>query len=192
MWLPERAAFGRLRSRLLAPLRGDVLEIGAGTGLNFTHYSAAARVLALEPDPAMRARAMSRLRPNISLRPADDEFLETLPPASFDAVVCSFVLCSVPDIARTLRRVARVLRSGGTLAVLEHVRSPGELGKAQDALTPLWRRAAGNCHLNRETTRTIEAGGFIPQSAGISHIPGIIVRDVVAGLYRTPSSGQNP
>lgn len=168
------------------------MEIGAGTGLNFAHYSAGARVVALEPDPAMRERAMTRLRSNISMRPADDELLETLPSGSFDAVVCSFVLCSVPDIARTLRRVARVLRGGGTLAVLEHVRSPGALGRVQDALTPLWRRAAGNCHLNRETIRAIEEAGFIPQSAGISHIPGLIVRDVAAGLYRTPSSGQNP
>lgn len=87
---------------------------------------------------------------------------ETLPFADgeFDAVVFTLVLCTVMDPARTLAEARRVLRSEGTLVVLEHVRGTGTLGTVQDRLTPLWRRVAAGCHLNRDTTSELERAGF--------------------------------
>lgn len=192
MWLPERTAFGQLRARLLGNLHGDIVEAGAGTGLNFRYYAGDARVLALEPDPAMYARAIQRLRPNVSLRPASDEAMDDLPAASFDAAVFSLVLCSVPDVRRTLERAKRILRPGGVVVLLEHVRSGGVLGTLQDRLTPFWLRVADGCHLNRRTRQEVERAGFVAIDARTVRVPGLVVRDLETGIYRTPSSGQNP
>lgn len=181
-----------MRSRLLAPLRGEVLEVGAGTGLNFAHYRAGARVLALEPDADMYGRAQRRATNAVCVMHAGDTHMDSLPPNTFDAVVFSLVLCSVPDVTQTLSRAMRVLRPGGTLAVLEHVRSQGLLGAIQDRLTPFWQRAAAGCRLNRNIRQSIERAGFIPLAPGTARVPGVIVRDLEVGLYRTPSSGQKP
>jgi ubiquinone/menaquinone biosynthesis C-methylase UbiE len=180
----ERRLFGRLRSELLAPLRGDVLEVGAGTGANFVHYTRNARVLALEPDAAMLARARKRASQcdaRITLEYAGDERLDMLAAQSYDAAVLTFVLCTVEDPLRTLARIRRVLRPGGELAVIEHVRSHGALGEWQDRLRPLWERVAGGCQLNRNTAALLAQAGFSTSTLRTVRIPGLIVRDVIAG-----------
>lgn len=181
-----------MRSRLLAPLRGEVLEVGAGTGLNFSHYGAEIRILALEPDPHMFRRAQRRAGSAVTVLQAGDTHLDQLPDRSYDAVVFSLLLCSVPDVEQVLLRAMRVLRPGATLAVLEHVRSQGLLGSLQDRLSPLWQRAAGGCRLNRNIRQSIERAGFIPLVQGSARIPGVLVRDLEVSLYRTPSCGQKP
>jgi ubiquinone/menaquinone biosynthesis C-methylase UbiE len=159
----ERSILGPLRERLLRPLAGRIVEVGAGTGADFVHYDRRAHVLALEPDPAMAARARRRAADasaTIQLRVADDRWLDTLPAGSVDAVVFPLVLCTVHDVAVTLARAHRVLHSSGKIVVLEHVRSAGTLGRVQDAMTPAWRIIAGGCHLNRDTAATVAAAGF--------------------------------
>lgn len=159
----ERRAVEPLRRELLADVRGDAVEIGAGTGANFPFYPAGARVLALEPDASMAARARPRqraTRAQIELREADDAFLETLPAASVDAVVITLVLCSVSDPSQTLQRAKRVLKPDGRLIIVEHVRSHGRAGKVQDFVAPAWLWFTGGCHLNRETGRTVAATQF--------------------------------
>ena len=108
----ERMHGARLRRGLLAGLRGDVVEIGAGTGSNFEHYPGDARVVALEPDPYMFARAQTRVRTNIELRQASAERLP-IPDASADAVVSTSVLCTVDDVKMSLAEIRRVLRPVG-------------------------------------------------------------------------------
>ena len=163
-------ALGPWRAELLAPLRGRVLELGAGTGVNLAHYPAGLERLVLsEPDPHFRRRLRRRLA---EAARADGEVIaapaERLPcaDASFDAVVSTLVLCSVPDLHSALAEVRRVLRPGGALVFLEHVAAedrPRRLGW-QRRLEPLWRRLAGNCHLTRRTAQAIEAAGFELQS----------------------------
>ncbi|HYM14767.1 MAG TPA: class I SAM-dependent methyltransferase [Dehalococcoidia bacterium] len=154
---------GPMRERLLSGLTGDVLEIGAGTGLNFPHYTSAARVIALEPDPHMLKRAEARLvalgATNIDIR---REPAEVLPfaDASFDAVVTTLVLCTVRDVARSLAEARRVLRPGGKLVFLEHVRGDGMLGRAQDVVQPVWGWCSAGCHANRRTEDALRAAGF--------------------------------
>jgi SAM-dependent methyltransferase len=82
------------------------------------------------------------------------------PDGSFDAAVSTFVLCSVDEPSRALAEIHRVLRPGGQLVVLEHVRGRGRLALWQDSLTPLHRKLAGNCHLNRDTRAAIGLAGF--------------------------------
>jgi SAM-dependent methyltransferase len=154
---------GPMRQRLLDGVRGDVLEIGAGTGLNFAHYGPDARVIALEPDPYMLRRAEAHLvklgRRNIDVR---REPAEVLPfaDASFDFVVSTLVLCTVRDLPRSLAEARRVLRPGGELRFMEHVRGEGLLGRVQDAVQPVWGWCAAGCHANRRTEAALTAAGF--------------------------------
>jgi len=174
------------RGKLLSGLSGRVIEVGAGNGLNFGHYPpAVTEVVAVEPDDLLRA---------VAERAADEASVpvrvvaghaEALPAAdsSFDAAVASLVLCSVPDQGRALAEIARVLRPGGLLAFYEHVRSAQPvLGWAEDLATPIWRRAAGGCHPNRDTVRAVERAGFVvdvadrfifrysPYMPGLAHV----------------------
>jgi len=161
----ERGRFRAIRTALLAHAAGRVLEIGAGTGINFPLYPAAVtQVEALEPDPAMSARADPRLssaRVPVRRVAARAEALP-YPDASFDTVVATLVLCTVGDPHASLREVRRVLKPGGLLLVFEHVRLENPLlAGLQAALTPAWKHLAGGCHLDRDTLRLVREAGFV-------------------------------
>jgi ubiquinone/menaquinone biosynthesis C-methylase UbiE len=160
-WL-ERRFFKGLRERALAcmPTESRVLEIGAGTGLNFAHYPRGACGVASELSGEMLKIAATKTN-----RPAGVHLLQAnahaLPFAdnSFDAVFCTLVFCSVPDPLRGLREMRRVLRDGGKLIMLEHVRPDGWLGPVFDVLSkatvPLFED-----HFNRRTADTAQQAGF--------------------------------
>jgi len=167
------------RQRLVEAAYGDVVEIGAGYGATFPFYpSAVASVLALEPDPTLRALALAEaIKARVPIT-VHDGVAETLPvpDESVDVVVTSLVLCSVADQSAVLAEVLRVLRPGGLLLFYEHVRSAHRaLAAAEDLLTPLWSRMAGGCHPNRDTASGIAAAGLTLQSVerfGFSALPG--------------------
>jgi ubiquinone/menaquinone biosynthesis C-methylase UbiE len=140
---------------------GRTLEIGVGTGLNLAHYRAAEWIAAIDPDGVALARAVQRRNGNnVSLYQARAEELP-FADATFDTVVGTLTFCSVTAPEAAAREVWRVLKPGGTFRLVEHVRVENRwLARAQDALTPAWRQVAGNCHLNRETVRTIARAGF--------------------------------
>jgi ubiquinone/menaquinone biosynthesis C-methylase UbiE len=156
---------GDYRRRLLSRLQGRVIEIGAGNGLNFAYYPPEVTgVVAVEPEPYLRDLA----RRNAAAAPVPIEVLdgmaEQLPAADagFDAAVASLILCSVGDPLRALGEIHRVLRPGGQLRVLEHVRATTpRLQQVQRVLdATLWPRLMGGCHTGRDTAATIEAAGF--------------------------------
>jgi ubiquinone/menaquinone biosynthesis C-methylase UbiE len=157
------------RRRLVAGLRGSVLELGAGTGLSFRHYPAGVeRLVAVEPEPTMRehaARAAREAPVAVELVDGTADALP-VPDASVDAAVVSQVLCSVPDQARALAELRRVLRPGGELRFYEHVvspRAPGRrLQRALDAT--VWPRVMGGCHLSRDTVAAVRDAGFAVQA----------------------------
>ncbi len=161
-WWAERSVFGPLRRLVVGSATGRVLEIGAGTGANLAYYSAAERVIATEPDPFMFRRARrraQRLGLDIQIHHCAAEALP-FADASFDSVVSTLVLCSVADPDRALAEARRVLKDGGHLHFVEHVRADGLVGQVQDLLTPAWRWFGAGCHLNRHTAESIEAAGF--------------------------------
>ncbi len=173
----EHGPLGRLRSRLLADLEGDVLEIGAGTGSNFRHYGAAARVVAFEPDPHMLKRARGRATANIDVRQAPAERLPVAD-ASFDAVASTLVLCTVGDVRASLVEVRRVLRAGGKLVFIEHVRGGGLLGRVQDAVQPVYGWFAAGCQANRDTEQALRDAGF-----AFEHIEHTKLSPVMPAIY---------
>lgn len=185
----EEACGRAWRAELLADVRGDVLEVGAGTGRNLEHYDGLSRLVLAEPDPHMRrkleaALADARSRPVAEIVAWPAESLDA-PDASFDAVVVTLVLCSVRDPARALAEIRRVLRPGGRLVFLEHVASPDPARRAwQRRLEPAWKLVAGNCHLCRETERAIEDAGFavdrITRESARKALP--IVRPTIRGV----------
>jgi ubiquinone/menaquinone biosynthesis C-methylase UbiE len=164
----EDACVRGWRRDLLTDLHGEVLELGAGTGLNLAHYPATVtRLVLTEPDRHMRARLEARLAAEAPA-PAAVEVLDAgadrLPfgDARFDAVVATLVLCSVPDQRAALAEVRRVLRPGGRFVYLEHVAAdhrPNRL-RWQRRLEPVWKRVAAGCHLTRRTLEEIRAAGF--------------------------------
>jgi len=160
----EHAGLADRRRRLLAGARGDVLEIGGGTGANLAHYPRAGveRVVVVEPDGAMRRRLLKRL----AVAPVPVEVHETgiddapFADGSFDTVVSTLVLCTVPDPAAALDTVRRLLRPGGSLLFLEHVAGIGVRLRLQRLMSPLWQRLLGGCHPDRDIVGTIRAAGF--------------------------------
>ena len=152
------------RGKLLAGSAGRVVEVGAGTGLNFPHYPATVtEVVAVEPEPYLRRLALTAAREAPAPIRVVDAAAEALPAKDtcFDTAVASLVLCSVADLDRALAEIGRVLRPGGTLRFYEHVRAdaPG-LARWQDRLQRPWGWLAGGCHPNRDTVAAITAAGL--------------------------------
>jgi ubiquinone/menaquinone biosynthesis C-methylase UbiE len=153
------------RRRMLAGLAGEIVEIGAGNGLNFSHYpQAVSLVHAFEPDPYLRSLA-SRAADNAAVPvKVGDAVAEDLPleDASVDAAVASLVLCSVRNPAQAIAELYRVVRPGGELRFNEHVASERPLGRAlqRTADATLWPTVSGGCHLARNTRTALEHSGF--------------------------------
>ena len=161
----ERAGMGDQRHELLAQATGRVIEIGAGTGLNFGHYppGRVTELVATEPDPHMLKRATSAATAAPVRVTLHRVTAESLPfgDGEFETAVSTLVLCSVRDPAAALAEVRRVLKPGGALLFFEHVRSENEKhARWQDRLRRPWGWVAGGCHPNRDTVANLEAAGF--------------------------------
>ncbi|HEY8467716.1 MAG TPA: class I SAM-dependent methyltransferase [Solirubrobacterales bacterium] len=161
--LGERRGMRARRRRLVGDLKGDVLEVGAGTGLNLPHYGSDARLVLAEPEPAMADRMRRRaaeLGREAEIVEAPAESLP-FPGDSFDAVVCMLVLCTVKDPAAALAEIRRVLRPGGALHFCEHVRADSRVLAAwQDRLRGPWAAFAEGCQCNRPTLSLLGEAGF--------------------------------
>jgi ubiquinone/menaquinone biosynthesis C-methylase UbiE len=157
--LYERLGLARWRTWLVDGAAGAVLDVGCGTGRNLPLYRRGVRVVGIDVSAEALARARRR-RPDVPLVRGDAQALP-FRAAAFDTVVSGLVFCSVPDAARGLAEVKRVLRGDGTLRMLEHVRAAGGLkARVQDRWQPLWTRITGGCHWNRDTEATVTSAGF--------------------------------
>lgn len=154
-----------LRTRALAAAAGRVLELGFGTGLNLHHYPPGVkRLVAVDPNPGMAALARERMA-GIDIEVEHHQTTaEQLPfdSASFDSVVCTLTLCSIPDVAASLAEVRRVLRPGGQFLFCEHgLHADPGMRKWQNRLDPLWTRVFDGCHINRDIARLVGDAGLV-------------------------------
>jgi SAM-dependent methyltransferase len=183
----ERSWLGEQRHRLLAGASGEVLEIGGGTGVNLAHYGDVERLVVTEPEEPMRRRLEQRARSWARPVVVQDASAEHLPFAdsSFDTVVSTLVLCTVRDPSAALAEIGRVLRPGGRLLFIEHVRGEGRRGRVQQRITPLWRVLAGGCHPDRDTVAAIRRQGLEVSELTTLQPRGpleVVVRPVVVGV----------
>ncbi|MFI5341305.1 MAG: class I SAM-dependent methyltransferase [Candidatus Methylomirabilales bacterium] len=163
---PAERMLGLARGRALVferPATGTMLEIGAGTGKNLPRYPAGAFVIATDLSPGMLARAREKAaggsrRVGFVVTDAEDLAFKD---GTFDRVVATCVFCSVPDAVRGLREARRVLRPGGEMILLEHMRPGGLLGRLFDPLDPIMSRLMGP-HINRRTVENIRSAGLLP------------------------------
>jgi ubiquinone/menaquinone biosynthesis C-methylase UbiE len=183
----EEAGLRRMRTELLAGARGRVVEIGAGTGLNLELYPDSVRELTLvEPDPHMARRLRAKAAESARAAAIVEAPAERMPHGddSFDAAISTLVLCTVPDPSAALAELARVLKPGGRLLFVEHVRSrdPGLAGW-QDRLEKPWRFLGDGCHCNRDTLAAIAGSSFQLGEVEHGRLPKVppIVRPLVRG-----------
>ncbi|MFN7118307.1 MAG: class I SAM-dependent methyltransferase [Saprospiraceae bacterium] len=161
------------RRHLLQSIQGTILEIGCGTGINFTLYPAGTQVIACDPSAPMLGYAYERLeQEKANIKAAielvhagmGDAALESyVPEGGFDAIVCTLVLCTVPDQRAAIETIKKWLKPGGNLYVLEHIQAHSSLGKFFfNLFNPLQKRFAEGCHLNRTTDQNLKNQGFQP------------------------------
>ncbi len=182
----ERRRWSRVRPRIMGETSGRVLEIGVGGGTSLPYYPPKARVTVTEPDPHMTKRLEQRLaelgREDIELRQAPAEQLP-FDDASYDHVVCSWVLCTVDDLDGALAEARRVLKPSGTFRFMEHVRNDDSaIWRAmQTLIAPAWGWFGAGCRLNQSTAAAIEQAGF--EFEWLEREPGWI-QPVVYGVAR--------
>ncbi len=165
-----------LRSRYVTRATGEVLEIGIGSGLNLPYYSdQVVSITGLDPAPELtslaRERASERPQPVTVLQvsgeeiPADD--------ARFDTIVCTWTLCSIPNVYAALREMRRVLKPGGHMYFVEHGRAPEpRVVSWQRRIEPLWKKIGGGCHLTRKADELILDAGFTITEFDSGYEPG--------------------
>ena len=193
----EAAGLQDRRRDLLAAATGQVLEIGGGTGVNLSLYGNVESLAVVEPEPAMlrrlRARAREQRPDTLVLRaPAEDVPFDD---DSFDAVVSTLVLCSVDDLPRALREIRRVLRPGGRLLFLEHVRAgTPRLARWQDRLNTLNAFVVHGCNCNRATVDSIAAAGYEIDHLERGQLPKAPphLRPLAAGVARSTKMRRTP
>jgi ubiquinone/menaquinone biosynthesis C-methylase UbiE len=188
----EEAGLREMRRELLAGAGGRVLEIGAGTGANLDLYpDGVEELVLLDPDPHMAKRLRAKLADSGRAATVVESPAEQVPreDASFDTAVATLVLCTVPDPVAALAEASRVLKPGGRLLFVEHVRSRNPaLARWQDRLEKPWRFLGDGCHCNRDTVATIQASPLRPQGVERGTLPKApaIVKPLVHGIAVKP------
>ena len=167
----------RLRAAWIPQARGDVLEVGIGSGLNLAFYSSQVqRVYGVDPSVELQRIARRRMTAGsftIDFLTQSAEAALPLAAASIDTAVMTWTLCSIPDPARALREVKRALKPDGRLIFLEHGLAPdSRVVRWQERLTPLWKRVTGGCHLNRKIDEIIAQAGFRLPELNTFYLPG--------------------
>ena len=164
-----------LRAEYVPRAEGDVLEIGIGSGHNLSHYRGVSTVTGLDPAPELTTLARRRaagidaavhiLQASGEEIPADD--------GQFDSIVCTWTLCSIPDVSQALREMWRVLKPGGRFYFIEHGLAPDpRVVRWQRAIEPLWKVIGGGCHLTRQPDLLLEEAGFDLAEKRTGYLPG--------------------
>jgi len=166
----------KLRAQYVPQAQGKVLEIGIGTGLNLEYYDAnSVQLTGLDPAEELTGHAKERaqqLELPISMLGVSGESIPT-EDQSFDALVCTWTLCSIPNVEGALKEMHRVLKPGGKMFFIEHGQSPdASVHRWQQRIEPVWKRIAGGCHLTRKADDLIADAGFNITETDCGYLPG--------------------
>ena len=190
----ERAGLRDRRIRLLSNARGKLLEVGGGTGVHLPLYRGVDSVDILEPDAAMRRRLAAKLPAAAVPVTVHEAGIDEVPfgPGTFDTVVTTLTLCTVPDLDGALERIRTLLAADGRLLFLEHVPGQGGQRIVQRALRPVWPHVAGGCHLDRDIPAALRRTGFSVLDLERFNMPTFIlpVRAAVQGIARPALDGR--
>jgi len=169
MFFPEKLYLGKRRRKLISVLRGRILEVGVGTGVNFSFYNDQVVVTGIEPSETMLSRATEK-RKRLKLTNRIEllhtgcglpEMQQLVEENSLDAVICTLVLCTIPEPEKAIAQFKKWLKPGGQLVIMEHIRAHTHLwGKIQDKMNPYWSKFADGCQLNRKTDRILRESGL--------------------------------
>ncbi|OEO24988.1 phospholipid methyltransferase [Pseudomonas sp. J237] len=167
----------KMRSLIVPQAHGRVLEIGIGSGLNLSFYNPETVTAVVGVDPSADMQKLAKERAAKLTIPVEMIALELgqikAPDASFDSIVCTFTLCTIPDSVAALKEMRRVLKPGGRLLFCEHGLAPEpEVVRWQNRLTPIWKPLAGGCHLNRDIPQLIADGGFTIGQIDMRYLQG--------------------
>ncbi|MGB1580309.1 MAG: class I SAM-dependent methyltransferase [Nevskiales bacterium] len=165
------------RDKVLPQAHGKVLEVGIGTGLNMAHYDKqkVEKIWGLDPALQMHRLAAKRIAKaglNVELLGLPAEKIP-MDDASFDSIVCTYTLCTIPDPLQALDEMRRVLKPGGKLIFCEHGKAPdAKVARWQQRLNPIWKPLAGGCNLDRPVPKLLEQGGFEVSGLETMYLPG--------------------
>ena len=164
-----------LRAEYVPRAEGNVLEIGIGSGHNLGHYRDANTVTGLDPAPeltTMASRRAAAIDAEVSILQASGEDIPA-DSGQFDSIVCTWTLCSIPDVSQALQEMRRVLKPGGRFYFIEHGLAPEpRVVRWQRAIEPVWKIIGGGCHLTRQPARLLEDAGFDLAEKRTGYIPG--------------------
>ncbi len=162
--------FHPIRAELIGKLEGNILDVGSGTGANFEHFNANAHVISVEPSSYMLDKAKLKLPENSTIATYnigvnDPELEKIIKENSLDYVVCTLVLCTIPDQQLAFEKFKKWLKPTGKLIILEHIHAEHKINRFfQNVINPIWRVIGDGCNLNRDTDSHIKAAGFILES----------------------------
>lgn len=166
----ESSTFHSIRKELIADLEGDILEVGSGTGANFEFYNEKAHVIALEPSTFMLEKSKAKLSKNGQIKTyalgVDDEQVEIMiADHSLDYIICTLVLCTIPDQELALEKFHKWLKPTGRLIILEHIHAQNKPARfLYNVINPVWKVFGSGCNLNRDTDQSIKQAGFQVES----------------------------
>ena len=164
------STFQPIRKELIGDLEGIILEVGSGTGTNFEHYNAKAKVIALEPSSFMLDKSKAKLPKKTQITTcnmgvADKRLNSIIKNNSLDYIICTLVLCTIPDQNLALDKFKKWLKPTGKLIILEHIHAQNKPSRLlYTIVNPLWKIISDGCNLNRDTDLSIKKAGFIVES----------------------------
>lgn len=159
-----------IRKELIGDLEGDILEVGSGTGTNFEHYNSKAKVIAVEPSSFMLEKSKVKLPENRQINTYnmgvnDPKLDSTIKNHSLDYIICTLVLCTIPDQKLAFEKFKKWLKPSGKLIVLEHIHAQKKPRRIlYNMVNPLWRIVGDGCNINRDTDLSLKDAGFKVQS----------------------------
>lgn len=171
------------REIFLKDLKGKIIDVGSGTGANFKYFNAEAEVLAVEPALEMLNKSKEKIQGKniklIHLGINDEAFVNQIEPKSIDAIVCTLVLCTIPNPELAILNFKKWLKPDGKLIIIEHICSEKPFNiKFQNLVNPVWKKFAEGCNLNRNTDKLLAENGFKSENASVFHLGLRIVKGI--------------